>query len=423
MTLHDLSTLDALDQAALARLSGCGAALTAQTVAWAEINTGSYNRAGLEALAPLIAACAGGLQADVALTRMEPFHVVGADGAARGIETGPLIEIAARPEAPVQLVMTGHYDTVFPPGRFDAIREIAPGVLNGPGLCDMKGGLALMFAALRAFEAGPTRDRLGYRIAITPDEEIGNPASAPYLTRAARAGAHVGMTYEPALESGGLAGARKGSGNFSLIVNGRAAHAGRAHHEGRSAIAAAARFTVALEALNGQREGVTFNTGKIEGGGPNNQVPDIAVVRFNVRVPDPEATVWAQAAIDRLVSATASEDGIGAHLHGGFHRPPKPTNAAQSALFDAVRATGRAIGLDLTFTDTGGVCEGNNIFAAGVPNIDTLGVRGGSIHSADEFLVTSSFEERAGLSVLLLNRLASGRIDAAAIREMMGRGA
>ena len=117
----------------------------------------------------------------------------------------------------------------------------------------------------------------------------------------------------------------------------------------------------------------------------------------------------------------SARDGIHGHMHGGFYRPPKPRNAAQQALFDAVHATGQAIGLDLEFVDTGGVCEGNNIFAAGVPNVDTLGVRGGRIHSNEEFVITESFSERATLSALLLNRLADGRMDARNIKSLMGQ--
>jgi len=106
-------------------------------------------------------------------------------------------------------------------------------------------------------------------------------------------------------------------------------------------------------------------------------------------------------------------------MHGGFYRPPKPRNDAQQALFTAVSATGKALGLELEFVDTGGVCEGNNIFAAGVPNVDTLGVMGGRIHSSEEYVIVSSFAERAKLSALLLNRIADGRIDAKKIKAMM----
>jgi glutamate carboxypeptidase len=203
------------------------------------------------------------------------------------------------------------------------------------------------------------------------------------------------------------------------VLHGRAAHAGRSHAEGRSAIAAAAIFVAGLEALNGSYEGVTLNTGKIDGGNAVNIVPDLAIVRFGARAPDAEAAAWADLKIRELMADIEARDGIRAHLHGGFYRPPKPRNAAQQALFNAVAGTGKAIGLDLEFIDTGGVCEGNNIFAAGVPNVDTLGVLGGRIHSNEEFVETSSFAKRGALSALLLNRLADGRIDAAAIKDMM----
>ena len=142
-------------------------------------------------------------------------------------------------------------------------------------------------------------------------------------------------------------------------------------------------------------------------------------MRFGARAPDAEAAAWADLKIRELMADIEARDGIRAHLHGGFYRPPKPRNAAQQALFNAVAGTGKAIGLDLEFIDTGGVCEGNNIFAAGVPNVDTLGVLGGRIHSNEEFVETSSFAKRGALSALLLNRLADGRIDAAAIKDMM----
>ncbi|MDX1291990.1 MAG: hydrolase, partial [Hyphomonas sp.] len=270
-----------------------------------------------------------------------------------------------------------------------------------------------------AFEAGPLKDRLGYRIVLTPDEEIGNFTSAEYLIRAARSGAMIGMTYEPAMETGAMSGGRKGSAVFDIVLNGKAAHAGRAKEEGRSAIEAAAELVLGLEAMNGQREGVTVNVGSIDGGSAVNIVPELAIVRFGARAPDAASAEWASSEVRRLFERAIARDGISGHLHGGFYRPPKPRNAAQQALFDAVQATGQAIGLDLEFVDTGGVCEGNNIFAAGVPNVDTLGVRGGRIHSDEEFVVVDSFAERATLSALLLNRLADGRMDARRIKSLM----
>ncbi len=197
------------------------------------------------------------------------------------------LKITARPDAPIQVVLTGHYDTVFPADSpFQTVTTRADGALNGPGLADMKGGISVLLGALDAFEAHPDKDRVGWTVLLSPDEEIGSPASAPLLAELGARG-HLGLTYEPALADGTLAGARKGSGNWHLIVTGKAAHAGRAFEEGRNAVAGAAILAAALHGLNGQREGVSVNVAKISGGGALNVVADNAVVRFTSASPTP----------------------------------------------------------------------------------------------------------------------------------------
>lgn len=420
MAMKQIFERSIADEAAIERLEAVAEQMVARTIGWSEVNTGSTNTAGLKAFAPVLAEAYSELEADVVLEPAKPFEVVGKNGEIEDIHTGPILRVKARPDAPVQIVMSGHYDTVFPPeAGFNSVTDLGNGRLNGPGLADMKGGLCLMLEALKTFEAGPMRDTIGYQIVVTPDEEIGNFASADALREAASSGALIGMTYEPCMESGAMSGGRKGSAVYDVVFRGKAAHAGRSHAEGRSAIAAAAQFVGGIEALNGGYEGVTFNTGKIDGGNAVNIVPDLAIVRFGARAPDAEAAAWADAKIRTLLDEVLKRDGINGHAHGGFYRPPKPRNAAQQALFEAVSGTGQAIGLDLEFIDTGGVCEGNNIFAAGVPNVDTLGVLGGRIHSAEEFVETASFAKRGALSALLLNRLADGRIDAKAIKGLM----
>tara|TARA_R100001079_G_scaffold104956_1_gene71920 strand:- start:923 stop:2173 length:1251 start_codon:yes stop_codon:yes gene_type:complete len=416
-----MNTLSRDDEAAHERLASVSQDMINRTCEWSDINTGSWNTEGLKQFAPVLADAFSELQADVELIQTNGFEAVTDSGKTEIQQTGPVILVTGRPRAAVQIILSGHYDTVFPKGTFEGVTDIGDGRLNGPGLADMKGGLCVMLEALKTFEAGPLRDRLGYQIVLTPDEEIGNFASAEYLTRAAQSGAMIGMTYEPAMETGAMSGGRKGSAVFDIVLHGKAAHAGRAKDEGRSAIEAAAELVLGLEALNGKRDGVTVNVGSIDGGSAVNIVPDLAIVRFGARAPDAESAAWATEEIRKLYDRAASRDGIHGHMHGGFYRPPKPRNAAQQALFDAVHATGQAIGLDLEFVDTGGVCEGNNIFAAGVPNVDTLGVRGGRIHSNEEFVITESFSERATLSALLLNRLADGRMDARNIKSLMGQ--
>jgi len=419
VVMNDLSNISKADAAAQERLGDAALAMQNRTCQWSDVNTGSWNTDGLKVFAPLLADAFSELDADIRLDNSAPFETVTSKGETEEIETGPILRVISRPKAPVQVIMSGHYDTVFPPGTFEGVTDLGDGRLNGPGLADMKGGLCIMLEALKAFEAGPHKDTLGYQIVVTPDEEIGNFASAPALTEAAQSGALIGMTYEPAMESGAMSGGRKGSSVFDIVLHGKAAHAGRAKHEGRSALEAAAELVIGLEQLNNQHDGVTVNVGAIEGGSAVNIVPDLAVIRFGARAPNEAAAAWATQQVESLFQTAISRPGITGHLHGGFYRPPKPRNTAQQALFDAVHGTGKTIGLDLEFVDTGGVCEGNNIFAAGVPNVDTLGVRGGRIHSSEEFVITESFAERATLSALLLNRLADGRINAKAIKEMM----
>ena len=406
------------DEAALALIETRRDAMISQTIEWAKINTGSWNAEGLQTFAPILQDALSQLDAEVVSHPTKPIEKINDQGEKTYFQSGPVFTVTARPEAPVKIIFTGHYDTVFPPGTFEEITDIGDGKLNGPGLADMKGGIVVMLEAIKAFEAGPHKSKLGYSIVLSPDEETGNFASAPFIAEAAK-DAHIGLTFEPSMESGAMSGARKGSAIYDFIFKGRASHAGRAPEAGRSALLAAAEFALGIEKLDAAMDTVTFNVGAIDGGNAVNIVPDNAVLRLGIRAPDQTLADLAVRSLETLLKKVLQRDGITAEMVGSFYRPPKPRNAAQSELFEAADATAHVIGQSLTFQDTGGVCEGNNVFNAGTPNIDTLGVRGGSIHSPDEFVVLDSFTERAGLTALLLNRLADGRIDAAHIKSLM----
>ena len=401
-------------------LAAGGDAIVTRAIDWCAINSGSRNLAGLEEMAAPLAEAMASI-GPVERIPLADTQEVAADGTLRTVSTGDALRLRVRPDAPVQVALTGHYDTVYPvETRFRTVVTRADGALHGPGIADMKGGISVMLAALAAFEAHPLAPQLGYTALLSPDEETGSLASAPLLAELG-ASAHVGMTYEPALADGTLVSARKGSGNFHVRVTGRAAHAGRDFASGRNAILAAARIAQALAALNGRREGVTVNVARIDGGAPLNMVPDIAVLRFNARLPDAEAETWLMQGIEEAL-AEVRGDGIEAGLHGGITRKPKPFVPAQQTLFEAVREAGALIGQSLAWAPSGGVCEGNNLFAAGLPGIDTLGVRGGDIHSEREFAWGESFGERAQLSALILAKLAEGSIDAPGLRHALSRG-
>jgi glutamate carboxypeptidase len=392
--------------------------MIASLIQWSHINSGSKNSSGLATMRAVLADTFKVLPGSISEAGLKSGTYVETDGTISKVDYEPSLLVSVRPDAKIQIVFTGHYDTVFPENsHFQETRMIDDQTMNGPGVADMKGGILVMLEALKAFEQHKDSNKVGYKILLSPDEEIGSPGSASLLHELGKQG-DIGLTYEPALADGSMAGARKGSGNFALIIRGRAAHAGREHHLGRNAIAAMARFVVKLDALNGKRDGVTFNIGKIDGGGATNIVPDLAVGRFNVRMQETADQDWIMNEIKGLVGGVNNEDGITTELTGGFSRPPKPMAPANALVFDWVKQAGEALGLQIKWKPSGGVCEGNNLWASGCPNVDTLGVRGGDIHSDREFIVLPSLVERARLSALILMRIATGEFDAKQAKQL-----
>jgi len=379
-----------------------------QVQAWAAINSGSRNLDGLATMAGMLAGAFSRLPGSLTLVDAAPVETVRADGRTAPLDHGRNLHLKVRPEAPLQLLFTGHYDTVFAADHpFQEVFWREDGVLGGPGVADMKSGIAVMLAALEAVEESPLAKRIGYEVVLNSDEEVGSPGSAPLIAEAAR-GKRAALTYEPsALPDGTLAGARPGSGNFSIVVRGRSAHAGRNPEDGRNALVAAA--DLALRLAQARAPGLKINPAKIDGGSPNNVVPDHAVLRVNLRPTTPADQDHAQRLIDDTVAAVAAEHDVAIHVHGGFGRPPKPMTPEAQRLFELVRDCGRDLGQQIGWRDAGGVCDGNNIAACGVPVVDTMGARGGSIHSAEEFLIVDSLGERAALSALTILRLAEGR--------------
>lgn len=407
------------EQKILAQVEVAGPQMIAKVKEWAKINTGSTNLEGLETQRHEIVSAfedIGGVCDEVSLPNTQS---VDGNGNSYQIEHGKTIRVVQRPNAPVQILLTGHYDTVFPKDSdFQVTKETGPDILNGPGVADMKGGILVMRQALLALEQSANAAKVGYTVLISPDEEIGSTGSAQLLKQHALI-ADLGMTYEPALADGSLSGSRKGSGNFSIVIRGRSAHAGREHHLGRNALVVAAHTVSVLAALTESRLGLTVNPAKLEGGGANNVVPDLAIVRFNVRLSETDDMVWFEQELLEILKDLNNRDGIKAKLHGGFTRPPKPMAPPNAALFEMTRAAGSALGVDIRWKSTGGVCEGNNLWAAGCPNVDTLGVCGGEIHSDREYVILSSFVQRARLSALMLLKFANGDFDAKSLRNLV----
>jgi glutamate carboxypeptidase len=375
-----------------------------QVLEWAAINSGTGNLAGLAVMAARLAQVFSTLPGEVMLVDPAPVEMVAANGQIEPVACGRHLLLRVRPDAGPRVLLTGHMDTVFAADHvFQRCDWMDERTLRGPGTADMKGGIALMLAALRAFEEGGAT--LGYDVLINSDEETGSLSSAALIRDLAK-DKIAALTYEPSLPSGIMARARPGSGNFAAIITGRPAHAGRNPGEGRNAIVAAS--DMALRLTQAAHPALTINPARIDGGGPDNMVPALAILRFNIRPRAEEDAVEAARLIERITAEVRRAHDVAIAMHGGFTRPPKPVSRASERLFALVTKAAADLGETLDWTDTGGVCDGNNIAACGVPVIDTMGACGGNIHSPQEFLQVDSLVPRARLTALVLHRLDAG---------------
>ena len=296
-----------------------------------------------------------------------------------------------------------HADTVFAHG--EATRRpftVSGGRAYGPGVADMKGGIALLLWAIRLLKERGALPR-PLRVVITGDEETGAERSRDWIARAAE-GQHAALVLEPGRESGAIVSARKSVGSFILSGVGIEAHAGVEPWRGASAVHEIARRAAAIADLSGSIEGVHFNVGRIEGGTRPNVVAGEARCLIDVRVP----RLRDMAAVEDLLRQTAltpNDKRIELRLEGGFQGPPMEKTAATEALLVQARAVAEAIGLPLEDVATGGGSDGNRVAASGVPVLDGLGPVGGRAHSVDEFIDLDSVAPRTALLAGLLCRI------------------
>lgn len=385
-------------------------AMAALLESWSNVNSGSLNLPGLDAMLNLLTKHFSSLGAQMEIIPLPEQSIIDSKGRLAKRPLGRALRLKMRPEAPLQIFLGGHYDTVFAADHpFQKARLLDENTLNGPGAADLKGGLIVIHKALEILEKSPVAKNIGWEVLINPDEEIGSPSSTPLFEEAAKRN-HLGLVFEPSLADGSIVAKRKGSGNFVVIIRGRAAHVGREAHLGRSAILALAEIITELEALNGALDGVIVNVGHIEGGGSLNVVPDLAIARFNVRHENKTSGDAVLARIEEILAKARAKDGITTEFHGSLNRAPKEVTDGITKLFKILECCAKAEGLEIKRRDTGGVCDGNTLAAAGLANIDTLGVRGGGIHSEKEYALLDSLVERIRLTARLLLGLASGEI-------------
>jgi glutamate carboxypeptidase len=361
---------------------------------WVEVNTYSKNSEGLAHLL-------GTLQKDFAVLKGEIASIP--------LPSYPIacsaLSIRKRPHAPIQVLLAGHYDTVYSPNYpFQTLDDANPLQWNGPGVADMKGGLAVMLTALEAFERSSWKDQLGWEVLITPDEEIGSPGSIPLYEAAAKRN-QWGLVFEPTFPDGAFVSQRKGSVNYTVTIKGRAAHVGRDFEKGRSAVFALAYFIHQLNTLNIPE--LTINVTDLSGEGPLNIVPPLACCHVNCRSFSLELLMQTQEQLKKISHQVMTAEGIKVTLEQGTLRPPKSVEICQP-IFDRYAVCARELNIPFVLRETGGVCDGNILTQAGLPTLDTAGVIGGKLHTIDEYLVTASLTERAKLAALFLLNLAAG---------------
>ena len=301
-------------------------------------------------------------------------------------------------ERPTQLLL-GHCDTVWAVGTLAEMPlEVEGDILRGPGSFDMKGGLAQGIFALKALHELGLEPPLAPVFLINTDEEIGSIESRPVIEQLAAESARA-LILEPAAGSSGqLKTARKGVGDFEIVVRGRASHAGLEPEKGVSAILGMAEIVRTLATLNDYPRGVSVSVGLISGGLRSNVVAPECRAVVDVRA----VTVADAERLDREIRAlTPPLEGTTLEISGGFDRPPLERTPRNAALWELARATGEELGLALEETAVGGGSDGN-LTSPYTATLDGLGPVGDGAHARHEHVIISKMVERSALLAALL---------------------
>lgn len=378
---------------------------------WVGINSYSNNLVGLSELHRTLSEDFACLEGDVKDISLPYYQVIDDKGDKIELPLGQALSIRKRPEAPIQIFLGGHMDTVFTPASsFQTIEELSSTIWQGPGVVDMKGGLAIMLIALAALERSPFADNIGWEILINPDEEIGSPGSSGLFEQAAKRNL-VGLIFEPSFPDGAFVSARKGSANYSVIVRGKSAHVGRDFAKGRSAIYALAELINGIDKVQLSDPENIINVGHISGGGPVNIVPDLALAKVNFRSSKEEVIQKSLGFMQNLAEKIRQREGISVDIIPGTIRFPRPYNLPIQQLFYQYAECAKQLHLPVSFRETGGVCDGNILAHHGLPTLDSVGAIGGHMHTSKEYLLLPSLIERGKLAALFLMKIAAGEIE------------
>jgi glutamate carboxypeptidase len=301
---------------------------------------------------------------------------------------------------PGQILVLGHSDTVWPSGTLRTMPfRRAKGRLWGPGVFDMKAGLAFFIFAMRALREldGPVARKV--ILQVNSDEEIGSPSSRALTEDAARSSAAV-LVLEPGTGlDGKLKTARKGVGDYTITVRGRAAHAGVDFTNGASAILEMARQLEKIAGFTRLNRGITVSPGVIQGGTRSNVIPAECRAEIDVRIPRASDGAYLER---RFASLKPFDPRCALEVTGGLNRPPMERSAGTRALFRKARALAAELGVALEESSTGGGSDGNFTAALGVPTLDGLGAVGEGAHAGHESILVGRIADRTALLAKLV---------------------
>jgi glutamate carboxypeptidase len=358
-----------------------------------EIESPSDVKAAVDRMGTVVASRFGELGGKVRVHRAEKF--------------GNHLEIrfkAARASNSKPVLLLGHTDTVYPIGTISKMPfRVAKGRVFGPGVLDMKGGIALMLQVIEALLDWSGR-KLSRPVTVflVSDEEIGSQSSRAITEKLARESAAV-LVLEPAA---GLHGAvktsRKGVGDYELRVRGKAAHSGLDFEKGQSAVVELARQILEISKLVDLQRGITLNVGKIKGGTRVNVVPAEASASIDVRVTSKQDAPEVER---RLRALKPVNPNCKISLSGGINRPPMERTPGVAALFTKAAEIARELGWELEEAAVGGGSDGNFTAALGIPTLDGLGAVGEGAHAEHESILISELSRRAALLAGMIGHL------------------
>jgi glutamate carboxypeptidase len=361
-----------------------------------EIESPSDNKAAVDRVAEVVAEKFSRLGGEIRFHRVKNF--------------GSHLQVNFGGSSAKPVLLLGHYDTVYPIGTLATMPcGIAGNKLTGPGVLDMKSGIALMLHAIAALqewhgskESQPGELLRPVNVLLVSDEEIGSSSSRAITEALAKRAAAV-LVLEPTYgRQGAVKTARKGVGDYQIRVSGKASHAGLDFQKGVNAIVELARQIEKISSFTDLKKGLTVNVGIVGGGSRTNVVPAEASAEVDVRI----ARLKDAAGIDkRMHSLRPFNRKCKLEVTGGINRPPMERTAGVAALYEQAKTVARELGLKLGEAAVGGGSDGNFTAGLGIPTLDGLGGVGDGAHATHEHILISELPRRAALLAGLIERI------------------